>query len=164
MNMQLHDLLNTPEVPELGPGPRAGVMAEKKLNEELRKIGASDLLRATVLLWHDQLEAAHQIVQSIENAGGSYLHAIMHRREPDYGNSKYWFHRVGAHPCFRELAEKTEVLLGKDSSLYAKLVPKGQWDPFAFVDACAAGYALETQDLRNIQAMELALLGEYFAG
>lgn len=164
MSAEIDNLLNTPEVPELGPGPRAGVTAEKVLSRQLREIGAGDLLRATVLLWHDYLEAAHQIVQSIENAGGSYVHAIMHRREPDYGNSKYWFHRVGTHPCFAELAEKVDVLLDQESSLRAKLMPKGQWDPFAFVDACAAGFALETQDLRNIQAIELCLLAEYLAG
>lgn len=160
----IFDLLNTPEIPELGAGPRKGIASEKELYARLRKLGAGDLLRATVLLWHDHLEAAHQIVQSIENAGGSYLHAIMHRREPDYGNSKYWFHRVGTHPAFRELAAQADALLDKESTLRAQLLPKGDWDPFAFVDACAAGHALETPALRDIQARELRILAEYFGG
>jgi hypothetical protein len=39
------------------------------------------------------------------------VHAIMHRREPDPWNSKYWWRRVGAHPCFPELARRAGAFL-----------------------------------------------------
>ena len=145
MTPDLKQLLDTPEPPELGPGPRKGVLPEKALNEQLQSIGASDLLRAAVFVWHDHLDAAHKIVQNIETSDGSYIHAIIHRREPDYSNSKYWFHRVGNHPCFAELS--------------ARLNQK--WDAFAFVDACERRDAKAEVELRKNQALELQLLTNY---
>src|SRR5437867_2459147 len=99
---ELHLLLATPEPPELGPGPRPGVKSLPSLNplidHALRSCALASLpchlIRALTLLWHDHLDAAHTIAQSIENADGSYVHGILHRREPDYGNARYWFHRV----------------------------------------------------------------------
>ena len=156
MITEIKSLLETPEPPELGPGPRSGVTAEKTLDEQLRRLGGSDLLRAMVLIWHDHLDAAHQIAQAIETPDGSYVHAIIHRREPDYWNSKYWFRRVGEHPCFAELANHVE-----DPKLRARLTGKGTWDPFAFVDLCEKGEGPNL--LREIQATEINLLADYFA-
>jgi len=139
---EIEKLLATPEPPDLGPGPRKGVLPEKALNDELHKIGVSDLLRAAVLVWHDHLDSAHKIVQNIETPDGSYIHAIIHRREPDYSNSKYWFRRVGDHPCFAELS----------------VALRQKWDPVAFVDACQRRNAKTEPQLREIQATELRLL------
>src|SRR2546429_286802 len=115
----LRQFLNTPEPPDLGPGPRSSVLPLTALNEKLDEYFSGSALpssvhepiRAAILLWHDHLDASHRIAQDLPGADGSYLHAIMHRREPDYGNAKYWFHRVGKHPCFPELAGKTAALL-----------------------------------------------------
>ena len=136
----------TPELPDLGPGPRAHVQPQAALNrlidsflDKSKFLSANgELIRSLVLLWHDHLEAAHLIAQNIENADGSFVHGIMHRREPDYGNAKYWFRRVGKHPCFPAIAEKVAVLPGSNQErrLAEKLVHSGEWDSFAFIDAC----------------------------
>jgi hypothetical protein len=169
----VRDFLSTPEPPELGPGPRAGVEPLRHLNgrleEALGGLGFAaeqrELVRATVLLWHDHFDAAHLIAQNADNRDGSYLHAILHRREPDYSNARYWFHRVGQHPCFGELAARTSTLLkvAGDSDLHKQLLPRGQWDPLAFVAACEAigsraGSDASVRVLREIQRAEFELL------
>src|SRR5438046_2755350 len=100
--------LDTAQPADLGPGPRSGVLPEKELGNTLAEAfkgtklseRTQQLVRALVLLWHDHLDAAHTLAQAIENAEGSYVHAIMHRREPDYGNAAYWFRRVSRHASF----------------------------------------------------------------
>src|SRR5437763_62058 len=111
---KLRPLMATPDLPELGPGPRASVLPMTTLNQRLDEflrqapsaVAAHEFVRAAVLLWHDHLDAAHQIAQDLPGPDGSFLHGIMHRREPDYGNAKYWFQRVGRHPCFEPLASQ----------------------------------------------------------
>ena len=159
---------------DLGPGPRTGVTPLSDLNRSLEESFASahlagnraDLIRAAVLLWHDHHDAAHSIVQDIEDQDGSYIHAILHRREPDYFNAKYWFRRVGQHPCFAELARRATDILQRNGSdsLARKLMPHGEWDSFAFVDACeaAASPSAKTHDvLREIQQAEFEVLLDY---
>ena len=142
---EIQKLLDTPEPADLGPGPRKGVIPEPALNEQLQKLGASDLLRAAILVWHDHLDSAHKIVQNDESPDGSYIHAIIHRREPDYSNARYWFHRVGQHPCFAQLS--------------ARLHEKH--DPFTFVDLCQRRDRASEPRLREIQALEIQLLVEH---
>lgn len=157
------------EPPELGPGPRAGVWPVKtidaKLDElcETHKISgrSRNLIRGLVLLWHDHHEPAHAIAQDDPSADGSLLHAILHRREPDYGNAGYWFRRVGSHPGYHALAKGTIGLLsGSDQeALLARLVHNGEWDPHAFISECEEANSLADSDprvsiLRQIQAIE----------
>lgn len=49
------------------------------------------------------LERSHEISQSIDTLDGSYWHGIMHRREGDYSNAKYWLRRTGGHSVTAQL-------------------------------------------------------------
>jgi len=80
---------------------------------------------AGVWLLHDFLEVSHAISQDISTPEGSFWHGIMHRREGDFSNAKYWFRNAGDHPVFEQLSENL-----------------ADWDPFDFVDRCQR--ALET--------------------
>ena len=162
-----HRLLKTPEPAELGPGPRSGVEPIAALNSAvdaaLKEVTLnkrqSDLLRALILLWHDHLDASHVIAQRYEDdADGSYVHAIVHRREPDYGNAKYWFHRTRQHPAYAALAERAGELLNDDVGLRGALMLRGKWDALAFVDACEEAGSLPDRDphLRRLQAVQQA--------
>lgn len=171
----LDKFLDTTESADLGPGPRPGVVSEKELNASLDagfkqancSVENQGVIRALILLWHDHLDSAHSLAQGIDNSDGAYVHAIMHRREPDYSNAAYWFRRVGQHRAYPELARRAGDLLNKSakSKLEATLLKRGIWDPFAFVHACeqAANGSLSEEDkkcLREIQRAEFeALLG-----
>jgi hypothetical protein len=169
-------LLDTPEPAELGPGPRKGVWLEAVLDREIDKVLGStlrperqQLIRALLLLWHDHFEPAHSIAQEIANQDGSFVHGILHRREPDYGNAAYWFRRVGEHPVFSELAERSRALLQKRSQgqLADELILAGQWNAFGFIDTCERanrrGVSEEHKNLlREIQEIETRSLLEWF--
>src|SRR2546421_9722721 len=115
----LKRLIATPDLPGVGPTPRAGRLPLTELN---RKVDCfieeaslpstlQPLVRSAALLWHDYLDESHAISQDIHNTDGSFLHGILHRREPDYSNAKYWFHRAGEHVCFPEIAKQVTRLL-----------------------------------------------------
>ena len=165
--------LLTGEPPELGPGPRAGVWPVKTIDAKLDELFAThrisgrsrNLIRGLVLLWHDHHELAHAIAQDDPSADGSLLHAILHRREPDYSNAGYWFRRVGSHPCYPRLAAGASGLLNgsNDKRLLSRLVRNGEWDSFGFISECEQADSLADSDprvviLRQIQAAESEVL------
>ena len=124
-------------------------------------------MKAGLLQIHDFLDASHEQSQSIEHQGcdrdGNYWHAIMHRREPDYGNSKYWFRNVGDHPIFPQLAEMAQKVGSHYSATdIVASFAGGEWDPFAFVDFCQhcarTGDAKATQVAEEVQWLEMQLL------
>ena len=145
LSLALHALVTQPGPAALGSESRSGTLAQgdldRTLDDQFRRHSLpakAELIRALLLLWHDHFDASHVISQAIENPDGSLVHGILHRREPDYSNAKYWFRRVGQHGCFTDLAKRTEPLLASDAKLSAKLLPRGAWDAFAFVDAVEA--------------------------
>ena len=86
-------------------------------------------------LYFDFLDQSHTISQSLDNPTGSFWHAIMHRREGDFSNSKYWYARCANHPALAAIAAaagKHVNQMPADKSLL-RLVATG-WNPNAFVD------------------------------
>lgn len=163
----LRSLLATDSPADLGPGPRPGTLSLASLQSRLDALPGGNLrgrgsLRALLLLWHDHHEPAHELVQDGATADASYVHGILHRREPDPGNAGYWFHRVGRHAAFGELARRVGPLLEATPGLRSRLLPRGQWDPLAFIEACSAG--CDEDLLRRVQAVEFEVLLEHLAG
>ena len=108
-----------------------------------------------VWLLHDFLDESHSISQDIDTTSGSFWHAIMHRREGDFWNSKYWFRRVGQHPAFERIMNQAKQ---------AADAPPRAWDPFGFVDGCEAALSKNQSDRDtcvDLQQIEWESLFDY---
>ena len=127
-------------VPTTAGSPAASDALELIKPATLTAAPAVDRLAAAAALsglWlrHDFLDASHTISQGIDTADGSLWHAILHRREGDFSNAKYWYRKVGEHPTYRSIAAKVDTLtqtMPVDKQLF-RLTANG-WTPNAFVD------------------------------
>jgi hypothetical protein len=68
--------------------------------KELRELDSptqlkSDHLRAIWYDLHGNWDTAHRIVQVMYDPHAEWIHAYLHRKEPDIANSKYWYRRCG---------------------------------------------------------------------
>jgi hypothetical protein len=119
---------------------------------------------AGLWLYHGFLDESHRISQALHGRDGSYWHGIVHRREGDFANAKYWFRRTGPHPIHETLNLSARALVreaGADTVLYRS---SSSWDPAAFVDLCAgasAGQNGAAELCRKIQEREWQLLFDY---
>lgn len=166
---QIKPLLAEERLNELGPGTPnlAAKSLLQELERELPKIAKDRACaRACVSglwLYHDFPDEAHTLAQDLVDSDGSYWHAILHRREPDYVNAKYWFRRIRGHAIFGELA-KAAATLTKDAGTPSGsefLTRQAAWDSARFVDLCeSAARGPEALALlcRQIQKREWELL------
>jgi hypothetical protein len=169
------ELLREPRIAPLGPGrpnERVRPLLEALTVERVfapagvrdRDMAACCL--AGLWLYHDFLDEAHTISQEIPTPSGSYWHGLMHRREPDFANSAYWFRRVGRHPVFAPLHEAARELAAsaRPTAEAAFLATQPAWDPFRFIDlctACAEGRSAAELLCRQIQQREWELLFDF---
>lgn len=95
---------------------------------------ASGLL-AGLWLWHDFLDESHTISQNLSTPTGSLWHAIMHRREGDFWNSKYWYARCRHHPALAEIPVHAESVIQQLPGLReVERLTRSGWDADGFVD------------------------------
>jgi hypothetical protein len=152
------ELLAIPVRMPLGPGTPDRPAADRLCRLDISTAFApaavrdADMARACLAgLWlrFNHLDESHGISQGLLTPEGSFWHAVMHRREPDPGNSKYWWRRVGSHPVIQQLAEQAPAL-GYNYT-----------DPFAFVDFCErmrGSGGTEEAMAEDVQELEWRLL------
>ncbi len=174
---RLAAIFDTDSLAGLGPLRRPDALSEADVREQAAEamtdadtpVATRDLILSAALLWHDHLDASHTVSQDLPCPSGSFLHGIMHRREPDYSNAKYWFHRTGVHPVFPDIAARAAAFLDEvgDPELRDLLIRNDKWDSFGMVDACAAaerGRLSPSQAdlLKFVQQIEIQTLVESF--
>ena len=163
---------------ELGPGkPRQDKLSMLRRLDDATLFAGQSVTDPTMArccyagLWllFDFLDESHQISQEIDAVEGSYWHGIMHRREPDYGNAKYWFRRVPRHPVFEPLAVAARGLAAQGdvdgAAEFLQCLPN--WDSMAFVDLCqqiAQGKSSSEGLARKVAQREWELLFEHCYG
>lgn len=154
----LHQAITTADLPPLddgGANPRLAAYLT-----EFPTLGLTDtvtddaiaLCKSGLWLLAGDLDRSHTISQDLDSAEGSLWHGMMHRREGDFGNAKYWFRRAGDHPMYRQVVHHAP-------DLPAELQRSGGLDPMAFVDACqaatrGAGGSVDTAACRRVQWVE----------
>jgi hypothetical protein len=79
---------------------------------------ATDHLRA---LWYDlngDWDTAHRIVQRMSDVRAMWIHAYLHRKEPDISNAKYWYRSAGKpYPGEISFEEEASTILSDLVSL-----------------------------------------------
>jgi len=94
---------------------------------------AGALFEAGLFYAVDALDPAHAVFQDDHSPQGSYWHGMLHRREGDFWNSKYWLQRAG----------RIEALKG---------IPN--FDPVAFVGRCERASGQDPEELLSLQRTE----------
>jgi hypothetical protein len=155
----------TAKTPVLCPqGAFDAELSEQIKNAELFPNPSSEMARAAtagLLLFNDDLDAAHIIVQSPETQINNFWHAIIHRRE---GDARYWWNRTKHHPAMDEIFD---IVIHRvpDFDFIDELRQSQQWEPFALNDFCerAAKTGEWEKELREVQRLEMKILLEWCA-
>lgn len=146
-----------------GPGTDGVREAVEKLagSEALATVkdrNMAQCLVAGMWLWHDWLEEAHRLVQPIPTETGNFWHAVMHRREGDFDNSRYWYARCADHPAMAILAAQSGDIINAhpaDKTLL-RLAWNG-WNPAVMVDLVQQVHQ-KPEDPRYVIAVRLQQL------
>jgi hypothetical protein len=160
----------------LAPGPEAATDWARELvslnDEELLGAPCRDRdmaisVRSGLLLRADLLDASHDSCQRITTTTGSYWHAILHRREGDFDNAKYWFHRVGDHSIYADLLAAVRIHAPGIATSCSGTSAGPKWRSDRFVDLCATRHRGPQDalglELETVQNLEMELLLGYSA-
>jgi len=105
------------------------------------------LVRGGLLYAVDAIHEAHNLFQDSPGDLGAYWHGMMHRREGDFDNARYWFRRAGALPFFGSLHRAAS----EHSALMAR---QSNWDPYVFTGECEQARFGETESRKQLAALQ----------
>lgn len=126
-------------MPGLVPASQVGGEIHELAEVAVGQIG-DPALAAGIWLYVDDLDRSHRISQSLSDATGAFWHGIMHRREGDFANAKYWFRQAGSHPAMARIED---------------------YDPIRFVDEVAAQYRENPAQVVDKQRKEWSALFDW---
>jgi hypothetical protein len=118
---------------------------------------AFSIVRGGLLYALDDLSGCHEFFQDTASSLVGYWHGMMHRREADFDNARYWFRRAGMLPFFDTLHHKA-ALISADVAIQLS------WDPYLFTGTCEQqrfGADLDETELVRLQRAEFEVVFDY---
>ncbi len=124
------------------------------LTAQIAACACGPAVRAGLFLRNGDWVRAHEVSQSLHDAVGAHWHALVHRHEPDYANSKYWLRRVGDSPLYPRLLAAAQA-----AGHGAAVSRDGRWDAARFTDCFA--HPAHRDWTGPLDALEIELLLEH---
>jgi hypothetical protein len=115
------------------------------------------VVRGGLLYALDDLAGCHEFFQNTASDLVSYWHGMMHRREADFDNARYWFRRSGALPFFDTLHRRT-------AEISTEMAKQMSWDPYLFTGQCEQhrfGADSDEGNLARLQKAEFDVVFDY---
>ena len=115
------------------------------------------LVRGALLYAVDALAQTHALVQKVNSDEAAYWHGMVHRREGDFDNARYWFRRAGTlafFPALHRAAAEHSPTMSRQQNWDAYLVT-GQCEQVRF------GADDLTAELLKLQRTEFEVLFDY---
>ena len=115
------------------------------------------LVRAGLFYYHNALPDSHREAARDEGDLASYWHGMVHRREGDFENARYWMRRAGEQPVFQEMQARA-------SDGAPHMARQSNWDPFLFIHLCEQykyGEAEYKKEIGHLQRVEFAVMFDY---
>ena len=115
------------------------------------------LVRAGLFYYHNALDDSHKQAAKDEGDAAAYWHGMVHRREGDFENARYWMRRAGEQPVFQEMHSRA-------SDAAPQMGRQGHWDPFLFIHLCEQYKYGETEykkEIGHLQRVEFEVMFDY---
>ena len=115
------------------------------------------LVRTGLFYYHNALDDSHKQAARDEGDTAAYWHGMVHRREGDFENARYWMRRAGEQPAFQEMQSRAS-----DGSPHMARQPN--WDPSLFIHLCEQykyGEAEYRKEIGHLQRVEFAVMFDY---
>lgn len=115
------------------------------------------LVRAGLLYALDAIDESHRIIQAVDGDESAYCHGMVHRREGDFYNARYWFSRAGTLSSFGSIHRAA-------SAVSSVVAAQANWDPYLFTGLCEQERFGDTEmrgELVKLQRIEFEVLFDY---
>jgi hypothetical protein len=106
------------------------------------------LIRGGLYYAVDAIHEAHVVFQEASGDLGAYWHGMVHRREGDFENARYWFRRAGKLPFFDSLHHAA----CEHSAVMAR---QANWDPYLFTGECEQARFGAEEGIKQLAALQL---------
>ena len=124
--------------------------------KEIADVKIFGLVRGALLNAVDALDDAHRIFQDDASDLGSYWHGVIHRREGDFDNARYWFRRAGRLPI-------SDRMHAAAAQISANMAKQSSWDAYLLTGLCEQAKFGDTEAIPECVRLQRVEFDEVFA-